>query len=70
MYDMLGYSPLIFPSFRAEVRVCSWLKKSQRLWRCVKSFLYQCAANMDVGQNGRPLMGAQMEMSSLVLTIQ
>jgi len=24
---------------------------------------------MDVGQNGRPLMGPQMEMSSLVLTI-
>jgi hypothetical protein len=25
---------------------------------------------VDVGQNGRPLMGPQMEMSSLVLTIQ
>ena len=25
---------------------------------------------MFVGQNGRPLMGPQMEMSSLVLTIQ
>ena len=25
---------------------------------------------MDVGQNGRPLRGPQMEMSSLVLTIQ
>ena len=26
--------------------------------------------HMDVGQNGRPLMGPQMWMSSLVLTIQ
>ena len=25
---------------------------------------------LDVGQNGRPLMGPQMEMSSLVFTIQ
>ena len=26
--------------------------------------------DMDVGQNGKPLVGPQMEMSSLVLTIQ
>ena len=28
------------------------------------------APDMDVGQNGRPLRGPQMEMSSLLLTIQ